>query len=203
MDFGGGVGGYLVLLVSICRDAARRVSTVRIRNYHRNRLIIHRIEHLQCHISANVPAAGIDDFGGKIHGVALAKEARGIGHDHHVLGGLHELFEAAALEVGVMGHALHLPLGERVGHSKAEKDHTICIGSQLRVEEGGLVEIGADLRFFRSISQFRSLLLGSILRHQIIHKYRSGFRCCYFFELHICFNLNIILHHIEENFSFC
>ena len=44
-----------------------------------------------------------------------------------------------------MGHALHLPLGERVGHGEADIDVAAFVGAQLRVEEGGLAEVGADL----------------------------------------------------------
>ena len=96
-------------------------------------------------MSANVPSTHIHHLGGEIHGVALAEEARRIGHDHHVLGGLHELLEAAVLESGVVGHALHFPLGERVGHGEADIDVAVLVGAQLRVEKGGLRKIGADL----------------------------------------------------------
>ena len=44
-----------------------------------------------------------------------------------------------------MCHALHLPFGERVGHGEADIDVTAFVSAQLRVEEGGLVEVGADL----------------------------------------------------------
>ena len=112
---------------------------------HGNRLVVHRIEKLQRHVSANVPAAHVDHLGGEIHGVALAEEARRVGNDHHVFSSLYKFLETAILEGGVVGHALHLPLGERVGHGEADIDIAALVGAQLRIEEGGFRKIGADL----------------------------------------------------------
>ena len=107
--------------------------------------IVERVAERQCDIAALGDAVHIDHLGRQYQYVALAQETRHVGHHHQLLAGLHVFFKKARHHIRVVGEAQQLPAGQRLWHRETYQHIALLVGAQVRVEEGGLVEVGAYL----------------------------------------------------------
>ena len=77
--------------------------------------------------------------------VTIAQEAWHVGLDHHFLLSNGRSLDAAIRHILRMGHTKETPGGETFGQRELNGDATMLIGSELGIEEGGLVEVLAYL----------------------------------------------------------
>ncbi len=104
------------------------------------------IDQFQFHLAGELFAGQVHDLGAEVDAVAFAQEAWRIGLHHqfflcdHVFGAVPEG------QFFGMRHDHPLPGSERFGHGEVELNVAIGIGMELRKEEGGFIEIGANGR---------------------------------------------------------
>ena len=125
--------------------------------------------------------------------VAHTDKARHVGLNHHVLLGHSLALYVAIQHVGTIGHTHESPCGQTLGQRELHHHLTLLVGRQLRITEGGLVQVLAHLHVFFLLGFLRVAIHYDLFESGFIvscSAYGSGFchRCC-------CFIHRSVFHH--------